>query len=279
MTDTIDNIQSAIDAGIATAKPLELVEGKDYAVVVPAGGTVERVDNDLDIYRERPRRKTGVVTVRDAASFTAYVAKHGIEDTELWADPVSYGLIGVINAHGDSDAAGNEEGWAGWGDHRVVLKLAKTRAWTAWEKLDGQLLDQVTFAEHLEQRLADIVEPAGADMLEIAQTFTAKRNIQFDSSQRLASGQTQLRYHEEIEAKAGTKGGLAVPEAFKLGLVPFEGCEGYAVIARLRHRIHDGALRIGYVLDRPEDILRAAFDDIVKAVDDGTTQTVFMGTP
>lgn len=274
-----DGTQAALDAGTRLAEPTQLAEGQDYAFLVPDGGSVEIVRNDLDQFRARPRRKTGTVTVRDAASFIAYVDKHGIEDTELWADPVKYALVAVLNAHGESDAAGNEEGWAGWGDHRVRLDLAKTRAWAAWESLDGKLVDQVTFAEHLEQRLADIRVPAGADMLELAQTFTGKRNVQFESSQRLADGQTQLRYHEQIDAKAGSKGDIAIPEAFELGLVPFEGAQGYKVPARFRYRIHDGALRLGYVLERPEDVLRSAFDDIVKAVDEGTTQTVFMGTP
>lgn len=278
-TDTTDNIQSAIDAGIATAKPTELAEGQDYAFVVPAGGCVETVRNDLDQYRARPRRKTGTVTVRDAASFNEYLRKHAIEDTEIWADPVTYALVGVINAHGESDAAENVEGFAGWGDHRVQLKLAKTRAWTAWEKLDGELVNQVRFAEHLEQRLGDITRPTGADMLELAQTFTAKRDVQFESSRRLADGQTQLRYHEQIDAKAGSKGDIAIPEAFELGLVPFEGAGAYKVTARFRYRINDGTLLLGYVLDRPEDILRAAFDDIVQAVDKGEDPPVLMGTP
>lgn len=279
MTDTTDNIQSAIDAGIATAKPLELVEGMDYAVVVPAGGTVERIDNDLDMYRTRPRRKTGTVTVRDAASFNAYLDKHGVEDTEIWADPVTHSLVAVINAHGAADTEANEEGQPGWGDHRVRLDLAKTTAWQAWAKHNGQLLRQVDFAEHLEQRLGDITKPAGADMLELAQRFTAKRDVQFESSRRLADGQTQLRYHEQIDAKAGSKGDIAIPEAFELGLVPFEGAEAYKVTARFRYRINDGTLLLGYVLDRPEDILRAAFDDIVQAVDKGEVPPVFMGTP
>lgn len=277
-TDT----QAIIDAGMAAAEPVVLDEGKAYAFAVPAGGTVQRIDNDLDAYRARPRRKTGTVAVHDAASFVAYVRKHGLPETEIWADNARQHLVAVINAHGptvDPDDDGYPDGLAGWADHRAGLVLTHTPAWTAWARLDRKLAGQVDFAEHVEDRLPDFVTPSGADMLELAQSFHATRSVKFDSSQRLQSSETQLRYHEEIDAKAGKRGDLAIPDTFELGLIPFEGADPYKVTARLRYRITDGQLRIGYVLDRPEDVLRSAFLDIVNKVEEHIDQTVMRGTP
>lgn len=278
---THNDTQAIVDVALASAEPSPLAEGRDYVVMVPAGGHVERIDNDLDIYRDRPRRKVGRVVVHDAASFVAYLDKHAVADTEVWADVPAARLVGVVNAHGPSDASVAERPWgrAGWGDHRVDLVLHPTPAWKAWAAKDRVMLGQVDFAEHVEDRLVDFVAPTGADMLELAQSFHATRSVKFDSSQRLASSETQLRYHEETEAKAGRRGDLAIPDTFELGLTPFEGAPAYRVTARLRYRITDGVLRLGYVLDRPEDVLRSAFLDIVEAVEQRIDQTVLRGAP
>ncbi|MEJ7707994.1 MAG: DUF2303 family protein [Nocardioidaceae bacterium] len=90
-----------------------------------------------------------------------------------------------------------------------------------------------------------------------------------ESSQRLASGERKLSYREDITAQGGRKGDLKIPEAFTIGLAPFEGSPGYKVSVRLRYRIESGQLRIGYVLDRPEEVLRTAFNDVLADISAG----------
>lgn len=269
----ICEVQTIVDTAIATTEPTQLVEGQDYAFVVPAGGTVERIDNDLDVFRPRPRRKTGQVQLSDAASFAAYYRKHAEEEgaSELYASLSSHSCVGVLNGHSDDVP--------GWGDHRVVLQLRKTPAWTAWEALDRKLVDQVRFAEHIEDRLADCVDPPGAAMLELAQSFHAQTKVSFESSRRLSSGQRQLEYREEVNASAGRKGQITIPETFALGLIPFEGGGPYRVEARLRYRMTDGHLAIGYALTRPEDVLREAFGDAVAAIEATLGIKALMGAP
>ncbi len=70
-----------------------------------------------------------------------------------------------------------------------------------------------------------------------------------------------------------------IPKTFTIGVAPFEGCQLYAVDARLRYRISEGRLTLGYQLDRPEDVLRTAFDDVLKQVQDATTRTALLGLP
>lgn len=283
-TDT----QDAIDAGIAIAEPHLLGGGSVYAIAVPAGGDVKIVDRDLDKYRERPRRLTGDVAVHDADSFVNYLTKHGLPETEIYADVPRGQLIAVINAHQGvgatddpdllaADAVAADEG-AGWGDHRLTLALQQTPAWKAWAAFDRRMIGQVDFAEHIEERLADIVTPPGADMLELAQTFQATRTVAFESSKRLSNGQTQLGYRESEDATAGKKGQLQIPERFELALRPYEGTDPYKVTARLRYRINGPTLAIGYLLDRPDEILRAAFLDIVTDVAGRTERIIFNGT-
>lgn len=273
----------------AVAKIAYLAAGASEAVpgtlltTVATNGQI--IVKDTIEYAARPRRKTGIVAAHDAPAFIAYMTKHALPETEVWADLGLQQLVAVINTHRGittetPDPAGpNVEGAAGWGDHRLELALHKTPAWKAWEKFDRQFLAQTTFAEHIEERLPDFALPSGAEMLELAQSFKASTKVKFESSKRLASGETTLEYREVTEAKAGPKGDIAIPDIFTLGLSPFDGCDTFKVNARLRYRISDGSLSLGYVLERPEDVLRLAFDDIVTAVDGGINATIWHGTP
>ncbi|PYG00185.1 Uncharacterized conserved protein YfdQ, DUF2303 family [Georgenia satyanarayanai] len=260
-----------------TPQPIgEPDENRFYAITTPLGGTTNVVD--LDELREPlnpyPSRKRGIVTVRDADSFNAYLDRHSTVHTEVWADRERGQIVGVINGH-----APKADGNPGHGDHRVTLALRKTPSWQAWEQLNGKMLGQAQFAEHIEDRQIDIVDPKPADMLEVVQTFKAAKKVDFESSQRLSSGEVVLEYRETVNAQAGKKGQLTIPERFTLGLQPYDGSAGYKVTARLRYRINDGHLLLGYALDRPEDVLEEAFNDVVDEVEGGITAPLFRGWP
>ena len=152
-----------------------------------------------------------------------------------------------------------------------------TPAWKAWAKLDGRMLAQSDFAEHLEDRSIDIVDPTAAEMLDIAQSFEATTKVDFESAERIGDGQRKLLYKETVTAKAGQSGEIVIPEKFAVGLQPFEGGEAYRVVARLRYRIVGSNLQIGYKFERPEDVLREAFTDRMVAVAEATGQTVLRG--
>jgi len=268
---TGDGVQAVIDTAIESTRPVELIEGQVYAVTVPAGARVEVLDRDLDIYRATPRRTTGRYTVRTSASLIDYLDKHALPETELWANLDAVSITAVINAH----QGANEP--AGWGDHRITLALKKTPAWEAWERIDGKLLGQVEFSEFIEQRTVDFVTPAGAEVLELAQSFQAAKSGRFESSQRLATGETTLIYVEETTAAAGKKGNIAIPDAFDLALIPFEGGTAYKVRARFRYRMDGGQLRLGVALERPEDVLRDAFDQVVADIGTQISAPIYAG--
>jgi len=121
-------------------------------------------------------------------------------------------------------------------------------------------------------------------MLELAQSFQAKTKVDFESAQQLANGRRSLQFKETVDARAGQKGEIEIPAEFKLALKPFVGTDPYAVTARFRYRINGGNLLIGYKLNRPADVQRSAFGDIVDAIKAGLTERadtvlVLDGTP
>lgn len=268
-TDT----QPIIDAATRAAEPHALdAEGRFHTIVAPDGGvTIVDLDTlrDKAKYAHQPRRKEGTYKVHDAESFVAYLAKHHDLDTEVWADAVAAKITGILDAHESTD--GSVPG-ARHEQHRVEYAVLLTEAWKAWQAYDGKLLDQSTLAEHFEARSIDILLPTAADMLELAQSFRATTSSAFESSKRLSDGQRQFEHRETIDAQAGQRGQLTIPETFVIALKPFEGADPFRVTARFRYRITDGVLRIGYKLDRPEDVLRQAFLSVVENVEEGISQ-------
>lgn len=274
LTTASGDIQAALDAGLELAGPKRLDdEGRFFSVVTPAGAEHHVVDLEehLQSFRPNPHRKVGHFTAHTGEAFIAYMEKHVTSTSELWADISSRSVTAVINAH---DKTGGDAGWA---DHQLKLQLQHTPAWQAWVGLDGKWLTQVQFAELLEERFQDVVDPDAATLTEVARTFKATKSAAFESEHILSSGQVQFGYREEIDAKAGRKGNLDIPEKFTLGLPPFEGGQPYRVLARLRFSIDDQKLRIRYVLDRPAEVVRAAFDEVVGVIGAGVDAPLFHG--
>jgi uncharacterized protein YfdQ (DUF2303 family) len=212
---------------------------------------------DLEQYRSEPARRRGEVQLDEPASFEAYVNEFKADGIcRLYADLRGAQLVAVFN---DDNPVGGSDGRGAWRDHRATLAVQPTPEWMAWLAHDKQLVGQVEFAEFLEEHLPEISEPPSADMLEIVRSFTATNNVVFRSGINLTSGETQFAYDEQLEAKAGTKKQLTVPTTFTLALVIYEGTDPVAVSARLRWRLRDGNLRIGFLLDDAQRMEREAF--------------------
>jgi uncharacterized protein YfdQ (DUF2303 family) len=250
------------------AERLEL--GGYYTYLI--GGRVELVDLTGDQYRDAPTRKVGTTTVRDVPSWLAYYGKHHDPDSEIYADRQGLTVTAVLDAHGPDQPR--------FGTHRLVLRLRHSDEFTAWQAASGRMMSQTGFAEFLEDHRGAVVEPAAADMVELAQTFQAKTKVDFKSSTILASGQRQLTYVEQVDASAGQRGQLVIPPSFTLALQVFEGAaHADAVTARLRYRINDGSLQIGFVLDQLAEVVSTAFVGVVGEIEAGVTQPVLYGTP
>lgn len=166
--------------------------------------------------------------------------------------------------------------------HTATLRLAPTPEWSAWANNDGQLLDQVRFAEFIEDHLDQLVEPSAADMLEIAQHLEATRNVQHRSGTRLTSGRIQFVLDETLDARTRNAAGqsIEIPETFVIGARIYEGTSPYRVTCRLRYRINnEGKLTLGYKIQARETLVETATDEIAAQVAEATNLPVWWGTP
>ncbi|MDQ0894457.1 DUF2303 family protein [Agromyces ramosus] len=276
MSIELEAVAATTEAGVVAdlaqqaIAPSGLDLGEVYALPDGHGGV--RIA-DTDQYAETPRRPQGKRVVLDAASFVAYVNRHVTAGTEVYADTPNSTVRAVIDSH---EGGAGEPGWQ---SHKLDLSLEHTKAWRAWVEHDlGQnprgWFGQQEFAEFIEDRALDVVEPDHGALIDIATTFEAKQKADFASAVRTDSGAVQFAYTETVAAKAGQKGTLEIPKVFRLALRPYIGGPIYYLTAQFRYRISGNGLLLGYALERPENILEAAFSDIVTEIRDGKTVTV-----
>ncbi|HEY3718322.1 MAG TPA: DUF2303 family protein [Jatrophihabitantaceae bacterium] len=286
---TAEILRDAIDEA-RSRELLDLDPGgaRLYGLVLAEGQRLEKVDVEAyeDSIAERPRAKTGHVTVDDAGSFVLYVDRHKDEfGTTLWAD-IDRGLVvAVFDDHEQTSdvppdaSAPSPSGRPGHGRHRATLTLKQTEDWAHWANADGKAMAQGVFAEHIEDGAHNVTDPDAATMLEIAQTLHAKTGIAFKSGVRLSSGQTQLQWEEETTAKAGVAGDLEVPTVFTLSLQPFEGSQVYDIEARFRYRPTQQGAVLSYKLKTPNQVKKLAFDDLTHEIAERLTLPVMAGKP
>lgn len=277
-TDTRHDTDAIIEAARLGVELTDLTLGNLYAAP-QADGSIRVIDLATDDHRKRlgqePTRKTGTVALTEAPSFSHYLNDHKDDAaTTLWADRDAGRIVAVLNDH----VRENDE--AGWGDHRATLTLRKTKAWQAWTQASGEFLNQATFAELLEDRSGDVVTPDHATLLEIAQSIEGTKDASFKSAGRDDNGEIKFRYEETVSARAGQAGQLSIPSRIELGIAPFEGMDPYKVSARFRYRVTgQGSILLGVVLDRPEDVLEAAFRAVAVDIETATGLSVMHGTP
>jgi uncharacterized protein YfdQ (DUF2303 family) len=243
-------------------------------LLLPDGYKAIDLTSAIDAARLAPARKKGTVSLMDLESFLTYVSQQGDPaTTRIFADVDSRTLTAIFNDHGN---VGNGDG-AGWRDHRAVFTAALSKEYETWAASDGKAMDQEAFAIHLEDNIADVVEPSGEKLLLVALSLQAKNEVNFNSARRLDNGQVQLEYTENLTTSAGGAAAMEVPRTFAIGARLFKGGAGYRINARLKLRVGGGKVKFWYELDRPHLALEEAFKGYVEQVRSAGSFTVLHG--
>ena len=170
------------------------------------------------------------------------------------------------------DAGPNE-----WGSVYADLRLVNSPEAQRWRAASGQYMAQQDFAEFCELNLDTFSSPAAATILEIAQTFQAKSTVDFSSAVRLSSGAIKLKREEQLNATAGERADISIPEEITVALPLFKYGKAYAVRARLRYRIVDSAVKLSVLLVDPEMAIEHAFKEVMDEVSNLLEMPVFYG--
>lgn len=267
-------IGAAVEQIVTLAKSINpiLNNGGNVSVLKPPGYTREDITDVVEKSFLTPLRPRGEATFTAVDSFNSYVMRHFIVNKSwLYADYDAGKIVAVFNDHGMDTA--------GWKDFRATFVAEKSRQLQIWKGSNCQHKDQVSFGEFLEANIADLLEPDGTTLLNVALTITASTSINFSSAKRLDNGQVQLTYNETIDAKAGATGALEIPREFTIGIPVYKHGSPYRLTARLKYRLNGGSVKFWYEIDRLDAAIEDAFKDHVSAVTQGTGQPVLTGKP
>lgn len=228
--------------------------------IVPDGYTL----TDLEKLMPGPRRIRETIDLHNVASFVDYVKKWSNLDSVIFANGSDRSLRAVLDYHtGDA---------ATWCSHRANYTAKMSREAMAWVASNGSPQNQTQFAEFIEDRIGDVVKPAGADLLERVLKLQIITKATFRSAIRLQTGQVQLAYSEEDE-----NGTVELPEKIEIGIPLFHNGQGYKLDARLRYRLTEGKVLFTYKLLEIDRAIEQAFDEVVERVRTVTGLPVLMG--
>lgn len=256
MPETIlSDIDAAIEAGIKIgSQQIINVDDHKKAIKVPS-------NYRLELFEKReptPDRTAQTAELDTAQSFIEYFNRFSDESSLIACDIKE----GIFKAYLDYHTPEKPS----WKDHVCIFKCKQTPEWSDWRSRSGIAMDQEKFAYFIEDHAEEVITPSPADMMEIALSLRAKKNINFNSGIRLHNGQVQLEYTETIKGEAGAKGQLEIPENIEIAVKLFDGGETYKMNARFRYRIKEGQLAMWYELIRPHKTHEAAVNDAFEMI-------------
>jgi uncharacterized protein YfdQ (DUF2303 family) len=241
------------------------IAGTTHLVVPPQFQHID-LTSKIEQAQFAPNRLRGTVALGSLESLLTYLAdQHAQASGYVYADSEARTITAVFN---------DTKSGPGWRDHRAVFAAVLTPEAKRWLDKDGETFTQTEFAEFIEDNMADLHGDDAEKLLTVATTIAAATGINFSSAKRLQDGQTQLTYVETVNATAGAEGGLSIPKTFTLGLRLFKNGGGYKLTARLKYRLHSGAVKFWYELERPENAIEDAFTGYVEQVRNATVTTV-----
>lgn len=273
-------------------------KGDPQVLVLPAGKTAISVKKFIDEYRQAPERREGTATLTQLESFIGHVNRFKDADSAVFAaveNPTDSKLVAVLDYHRQT-----AEGAPRFGRHRALYRFPVSDEWTAWTKPRDSLTMQ-QFAEFLEDRVVDIIDPASIEekaatlveakqlgltlgtpqgLLEISRGLSIKVKAGVTDAHSLSSGETQVSFSEQHDAasKDGTKS-IVIPGGFAIGIPVFRVGAPYRLLVRLRYRLEGATIRWFFVISRAEKTWQTAVQEACATARDGTALPLFYGSP
>ena len=277
--ERVGDVQAAIAAGMAIGEPrvVQMAGGEAQYTVVPEGCEL----HSLEEFLPRPLRIKQKVELHDPASFIDYVkefGRNGVSHIFFYGERPGQAareveeFVAVLDYH---EGAGGVD-TPGWCGHVATYPCRRSVEFTDWMERNKKAMSQVDFARFLEDNLPDIVEPKGADLLQIALTLETQKEVTYSSGVRLNNGQVQFQF-DEIVRGTSAKGTIEIPEQFTLGIAIHEGGPAYRIPVRLRWRLSDGKVSLWYELVRPHKFVEDAVREMREKIRGQTGITVLSG--
>ena len=264
---------------------------KTPVVVAPPNWHVHQLKDCMLL----PRRVDTCISMADLQSFIEYVNRHKEASTiiKLFArkgSEVEARAIIDFHAAPDEEEASKvaddpyserdyTENEARWCEHVAEFSTRATSSWLAWSSQNGTLLSQSKFADFIYQNMPEIMEPKGADLLEMVATLKALSKGVFKNQKDLHTGSMDQVAHVEVTLRVGNADKpFTLPKQFKIAVQVFYGGPVIELVADLLVRVPSGdeaPVSLGYRFYRLDDVLESMMQDVNKQLVDETKVPVY----
>jgi uncharacterized protein YfdQ (DUF2303 family) len=261
--ETASNAQAIIDHCAKTAHSTETIgvgRAADEIVLVTAKDRqIHSIQPFVDEIRSQPRRHKGFASLGTIDSFVQYCLAYRTPHTIVLVDdePSSPSMRAVFNYHEGSSAERTSD--PGFRDYGALYHFPISDEWTAWERIDGETMDQRVFAEFLEDRITDVVDPNSAaktysalaktlglepatpgKLLALSRGLTVHASSKVAEHRNLSTGEGQVAFETTHKDERGEQ--LRVPGLFVIAIPVFKHEEPVPLAVRLRYRVRSGQI-------------------------------------
>lgn len=242
----------------------------------------------MEEWRLAPSRRKGEAKADTLASFIAMANRAKDADSVLFgrAAMPNPSLLAVIDYN-------RADGGPRFGQHRIRYDFPLTYEFSAWMTRDGAPMEQLAFANFLEDHVAELAAPTDAErslyeplfkarfatpieLIQLSRELEVHVGQKVKRQERLQTGERVIEFTaEHLDAKGGK---VDIPGIFMLSVPAFVDGAAVRIPARLRYRV-SGDVVWTYLLYRPEFFLR---EQVQHDLADAAKQTglpAFEGSP
>ncbi|WP_244940813.1 MULTISPECIES: DUF2303 family protein [Leisingera] len=239
-------------------------DGRQHAFI-PEGFDLK----DISDPNRLPEHISQAVILDDRESLTNYVNRFSDGRSILIADYDA----GLIRAHLDWHNDNSTDLQRQHASHTATLKLRNSEEYDRWNKMEGEMHSQESFALFIEENVADISDPDHLVMLEICRDLEATQDVSFKSGIRLENGDRTFVYEDETKVK----GDMTVPTEIGLCIPLYQGEEPTDIRAKFRFRPTASGLMLGFRWHRVEYMRQATFAAMAHQTAENTGRPYYFG--
>lgn len=259
----------AIGEARAVTGPIDLPDGS-IGYILPEGMRVHSVDA---LNKRLPDAVKQGETMVEPKSFIDYLIQFKSRTAICRASLSENKIVAVLDYHGRA-REGTDAAVPGRCQHVVQLNCPFDVDYAKWRARFGKFLDQKTMIEFVEEMIHTIGAPPAADLLEAMGDIEIERVVKFKSARNDKNGNISFGY-EEKDGDTTRSGTYSLPDHIEIVVPIFQGGNPTRLTAKLRFRMKDGELAIGFAVPGIENLEREAFRTIGEAVRTETATPVF----
>lgn len=270
------------------------------AIAHPPGLTLTALSNYLHEEAKVPNRRKGTARMQALESLIQHVNRHKAPNSALFATYNRSGSSASLTAVLDYNLGGAEtetkSDLARFCEHRCEYLFPLSDEWKAWGQANGKAMSIEPFAEFLEDRIIDVIDPVevsdtvagqakriGLQLASITELLTLSRGLSVNvetevhNHNKLQTGEAQIVFKEAHKTSSGEP--LIVPGGFVISIPVFEGGTPYNMLVRLRYTVRQGGMKWTCMLSRFDLAFLDAFHEACELAKSETQLPIFYGSP